>query len=68
MIYIVKVVDIKTCFSGAVCCGITELCIFVDIAICDVGAACAAGAAGGTWVYGVICAVMAGGAVFPYGG
>ena len=64
MIYNAKVGDLKTFISVAV----TELCIFVDIAICDLGLASVAGAAGGTWVYGVICAVMAGGAFIPYGG
>ena len=68
MIYIVKVGDFKTCFSGAVFCVITELCIFVDIAICDFFAAFFAGAAGGTFVLRASCAVIAGAAFIQLGG
>ena len=68
MRYIAKVVDCKTCFIGAVFCVITELCIFVDIALCDFGLAFFAGAAGGTFVLRASCAVMAGGAFIQLGG
>lgn len=64
MIYNAKVGDCKTAPSVDV----TKLRFVVDIAICDLGLASVAGAAGGTWVYGVIYAVMAGGACFPLGG